>query len=77
MPGIDRTTEFRHLLTEKQNAIPETKRRKITKGSHDGPGPDGSQENILGKEYLAEAYIIVRPLPTMTCSIQLILFIVS
>lgn len=55
MPGTDRTTDFRELLNEKQNAIPEAKRRKITKG--DGPG---ESQNLLGKEYLTEAYIVVR-----------------
>lgn len=58
MPGTDRTTDFRELLTEKQNAIPEAKRRKVTKYTK-GDSP-GESQNLLGKEYLAEAYIIVR-----------------
>jgi hypothetical protein len=57
MPGVDRTTDFHELLTQKRNAIPEAKRRKITKYAKSDP--PGESQNLLGKEYLAEAYVIV------------------
>jgi len=64
MPGTDRTTDFRELLTEKRNAIPEAKRRKTTRYAH-GDGP-GESQNLLGKEYLEEAYIILNHINTLT-----------
>lgn len=55
MPGTDRTLDFREILASKQNAIPEGKRRQVKGDSHP------AEENILGKEYISEAYVIVRP----------------
>jgi len=57
MPATSRTAEFREILKEKQNVQPEAKRRKLTpKRVADGQR-DG--QDLLGKEYLAEAYVIV------------------
>ena len=58
MPGTDRTVDFRDILTSKRNAIPEGKRRKATQPKGDS---HLVEENILGKEYISEAYAIVRP----------------
>lgn len=58
MPGIDRTTDFREVLTEKRNALPDSKRRKISRAANGDSPVDG--QNVLGKEYVAEAYVIVR-----------------
>jgi syntaxin 18 len=58
MPGTNRTADFREVLTEKQNALPEAKRRKLSgTPRHD----TGGEHNLLGKEYVSEAYVIVRP----------------
>lgn len=53
MPATDRTSQFREILKEVSNSLPEVKRRKVSKPSH-------IQRDVLGKQYLAEAYIIVR-----------------
>jgi syntaxin 18 len=57
MPGIDRTTDFREVLAAKRNALPETKRQKIARPSKSETEREG--HNILGKEYISEAYVIV------------------
>ncbi|CCM04819.1 uncharacterized protein FIBRA_07012 [Fibroporia radiculosa] len=64
MPALSRTSEFRAILQEKQNEIPETKRRKITSRR----AADGQREvqDILGKEYLAEAYLILQHINSLT-----------
>jgi syntaxin 18 len=58
MPSINRTTDFREVLAEKRNALPETKRRRMSKPSKSDTEREG--QNILGKEYISEAYVIVR-----------------
>lgn len=58
MTGTDRTSDFREVVAEKHNALPEAKRRKISRPAKG----DGEREGqtILGKEYISEAYVIVR-----------------
>ena len=51
MPFRDRTNDFQQILHDKERALPDAKRQKITKPTEDKP---------LGKEYVAEAYTIVR-----------------
>ena len=58
MTGTDRTIDFRDILASKQNAIPEGKRRQVTRPKGDSHLVD---DNILRKEYISEAYAIVRP----------------
>jgi syntaxin 18 len=55
MPFTDRTEDFRQFVNEKQKKIPEPKREKISRS-----GNDEDRQNVLGKKYVAEAYIIVR-----------------
>ena len=56
MTASDRTTEFREVLRDAQNTIPEAKRRKITKRAGEG---QREGQDTLSKEYLAEGYAIV------------------
>lgn len=60
MPCSSRTADFRELLLAKQKLLSETQRRKISKRPAKGETND---QNPLGKEYVAEAYTIVRPNP--------------
>jgi syntaxin 18 len=57
MPSSDRTQEFRQVIREKENTLPAAKRRKTTKQTTDS---DRDPQLISGKEYVAEAYVIVR-----------------
>jgi hypothetical protein len=56
MPVSNRTSDFREIVNEKQKEFPESKRPKTSKQPH--AQRDGRA--LLGKEYVAEAYIIVR-----------------
>jgi len=58
MPSINRTSDFREVLAEKQNILPETKRRRTSRPLKSDTEREG--QNILGKEYISEAYVIVR-----------------
>lgn len=63
MPFIDHTDDFKHIVKEKWALIPEFKRRKFSRPRND---VDGDFQAGMGKEFLAEAYKIVRsirPLP--------------
>jgi hypothetical protein len=55
MPSSDRTTDFREAIKQKQNAFPESNRRKRSRNTDAREG-----QVALGKEYIAEAYVIVR-----------------
>lgn len=59
MPARSRTSEFREVLKEKQNDLPDVKRRKLNakRTATDSSQRDG--QNLLGKEYLTEAYVVV------------------
>ena len=57
MTASDRTPEFRGLLRDVQNTIPEAKRRKLS-GKRVGDAQREGQD-ALSKEYLAEAYAVV------------------
>lgn len=59
MPGTDRTADFREALADKRHALPESKRRKISRPSKSDT-ERGAGHNLLGKEYISEAYVIVR-----------------
>lgn len=53
---VDRTAEFRRVLGDAQNDMPETKRRKLSGRAVEGR----SRSDPLNKKYLAEAYNVVR-----------------
>jgi hypothetical protein len=53
MPSSDRTHDFRQVMREKENELPAAKRRKTNETERD-------PQIIPGKEYVAEAYVIVR-----------------
>lgn len=57
MPASDRTLDFRKVVEEKENGLSDAKRRKIVRTSRNDVGRDGRAQ--LGKDYIAEAYIIV------------------
>ncbi|PCH41267.1 hypothetical protein WOLCODRAFT_143476 [Wolfiporia cocos MD-104 SS10] len=63
MPATSRTTEFRALVREKRDDLPEAKRRKIAPRR----AADGQREgdDLLGKEYIAEAYVILEHIDTL------------
>jgi syntaxin 18 len=58
MPGTDRTADFREALADKRHALPESKRRKISRPSKSDTEREG--HTLLGKEYISEAYVVVR-----------------
>ncbi|KAF7794533.1 hypothetical protein EIP86_005667 [Pleurotus ostreatoroseus] len=62
MTAIDRTAEFREVLSDVQRGLPEAKRRKVQKSS-----PDASRDAqlVLNKEYLAEGYAILNHINTL------------
>ncbi|EDR12820.1 SNARE protein syntaxin 18/UFE1 [Laccaria bicolor S238N-H82] len=57
MPFCDRTNDFQQTLHDKERALPDAKRRKITKPTETKP---------LGKEYVTEAYTILNHINTLT-----------
>lgn len=59
MPGTTRTKDFQDCVAEKRNALPDVKRRKISRPAR-GDGAEREGQNLLGKEFVAEAYVIVR-----------------
>lgn len=63
MPSSDRTSDFRETIREKELEIPETKRRKLSKFTRGVSGRDDQAH--IGKEYIAEAYVIVSVLHMM------------
>ena len=58
MAAVSRTSEFRQILSEKETGLPE-KRRKL---SRNPKRSDAQAEGdvALSKEYVAEAYVVVR-----------------
>ena len=53
-----RTSEFRQAVNEKQSAIPEAKRRKLSRPSK-RLTPESERLETLNKEYVKEAYNVV------------------
>ena len=58
MTASDRTLEFRQVLRDAQDTVPDAKRRKVTKRAGEG---QREGQDTLSKEYLAEAYAVVCP----------------
>ncbi|KAH8106127.1 hypothetical protein BXZ70DRAFT_998212 [Cristinia sonorae] len=59
MPAVNRTTEFRRVVNEARDALPEAKRRKLSGRAGD------IQSDPLNKEYLAEAYAVLNHITTL------------
>jgi syntaxin 18 len=57
MPSSDRTHDFRQVIQEKENELPAAKRRKTAKQTNEA---ERDPQLISGKDYVAEAYVIVR-----------------
>ncbi|EIN10722.1 hypothetical protein PUNSTDRAFT_132796 [Punctularia strigosozonata HHB-11173 SS5] len=55
------TSDFRFLYDKKRSQIPESKRRKLTRV----PKPSSDQPS-LGKEFIAEAYVVLKHITTLT-----------
>nr|GAT54029.1 SNARE protein syntaxin 18/UFE1 [Mycena chlorophos] len=60
MPASDRTVDFRQSLRDKENVSPAHKRRKTA------PEPERDPQIISGKDFLAEAYLILNHISTLT-----------
>ena len=60
MTASDRTTEFRDVLKEKEKAIPDAKRRKLSRVAKRTPDEQRDAQETLNKQYLLEGYNIVR-----------------
>lgn len=65
MTASDRTPEFRQILKEVRSSLPETKRRKVQRPSaRSGEGGHEGQD-LLGKEYIAEGYVVLNHINTL------------
>ncbi|KAH6915001.1 hypothetical protein BKA70DRAFT_1419955 [Coprinopsis sp. MPI-PUGE-AT-0042] len=60
MGFTDRTPEFKRTLSEKEKAVPDSKRRKLNNK------PTASKDAAAGQEYLREAYTILNHIGTLT-----------
>ncbi|KAJ7638725.1 snare protein syntaxin 18/UFE1 [Roridomyces roridus] len=61
MPScLDRTQDFRTVILEKENALPSAKRRKTSKQPAEDP------QLFSEKKYVAEAYVILNHITTLT-----------
>ncbi|KAJ7283746.1 snare protein syntaxin 18/UFE1 [Mycena rebaudengoi] len=63
MPCSDRTQDFRKVIREQENVLPTAKRRKTSRQATD---TERNPQLIAGKEYVAEAYIILNHINTLT-----------
>lgn len=64
MAFSDRTLDFRQVIHEKENALPPAaKRRKTAKQTNEA---ERDPQIIPGKEYVAEAYVILNHINTLT-----------
>ncbi|KAJ7228757.1 snare protein syntaxin 18/UFE1 [Mycena pura] len=63
MPGSDRTPDFRQVIREKENESPAPKRRKTSKQAGE---TEHVPQILSGKQYIAEAYVILNHINTLT-----------
>ncbi|KAJ6515996.1 snare protein syntaxin 18/UFE1 [Mycena sanguinolenta] len=63
MPSSDRTQDFRQVIREKENELPAPKRRRTAKQTNDA---ERDPQIVPGKEYVAEAYVILNHINTLT-----------
>ncbi|KAJ7591162.1 snare protein syntaxin 18/UFE1 [Mycena floridula] len=61
MPHINRTQDFKDIVKERENVVPEPKRHKVAK-----PPSDSSPTDSLSKSYVTEAYNILNYITTLT-----------
>ncbi|KAH9899781.1 hypothetical protein C8Q73DRAFT_637825 [Cubamyces lactineus] len=64
MPAVPRTSEFRELVREKERAVPDTKRRKLSRSSKRST-PESERLETLNKEYVREAYVVLNHINTL------------
>lgn len=60
MPCTDRTQDFRQVVEERSRDIPDNKRRKLDHPKSPSINPETSGGAPAGKEYINEAYTVVR-----------------
>lgn len=66
MGASDRTSEFRELVKEAQEGIPDAKRRKISRPlKHSADGQKDGQE-VINKEYMTEGYVVLNHINTLS-----------
>ncbi|KAJ7499012.1 snare protein syntaxin 18/UFE1 [Mycena latifolia] len=63
MPSSDRTHDFRQVIREKENVLPAAKRRRTSKQSSE---TERDPQLLSGKEYIAEAYVILNHITTLS-----------
>ncbi|KAH7922446.1 hypothetical protein BV22DRAFT_1094563 [Leucogyrophana mollusca] len=61
MSFTNRTADFKEALQSKQNALPPSKKRKVSPTNG-----DSNHRDAFGKQYLAEAYTILNHINTLT-----------
>ncbi|KAI0660892.1 hypothetical protein C8Q70DRAFT_751054 [Cubamyces menziesii] len=64
MPAVPRTSEFRDLVRDKERAVPDTKRRKLSRPSKRST-PESERLETLNKEYVKEAYVVLNHINTL------------
>ncbi|KAL7282483.1 hypothetical protein ACG7TL_003954 [Trametes sanguinea] len=64
MPAISRTSEFREFVREKEKAVPDAKRRKVSRSSKRST-PESERLETLNKEYVKEAYAVLNHINTL------------
>jgi syntaxin 18 len=65
MAFVNRTSEFKEIITEKNRTVPESSRRRTSAQSRSDAANSEAQLN-LGKEYIKEAYLILNHVNTLT-----------
>lgn len=59
MTASDRTREFRQLVKEAAEGVPEAKRRRLNRSPKRNANNHNDGQEVLNKEYMAEGYVIV------------------
>ena len=58
MTASSRTSEFREFVRQKEGAVPDAKRRKLSRPVKRS-SPETERQELLNKEYVKEAYNVV------------------
>ncbi|KAI0747439.1 snare protein syntaxin 18/UFE1 [Irpex lacteus] len=66
MTASDRTVEFRQLVKEAAEGIPDAKRRKLNRPSRRSQDGQKDGQDDLNKQYMAEGYIILNNITTLS-----------
>ncbi|KAI0750900.1 snare protein syntaxin 18/UFE1 [Daedaleopsis nitida] len=64
MAASSRTSEFREFVRQRQGALPEPKRRKLSRPAK-RLTPEGERQDLLNKEYIKEAYNVLNHIGTL------------